>query len=58
MYLTIRAIHLVECVWYDRVDRVLLMQYFPESVGTVEQGLEESPFALTLIADKMWEPSG
>ena len=24
----VRAIHLVECVWYDRVDRVLLMQYF------------------------------
>ena len=25
---SVRAIHLVECVWYDRVDRVLLMQYF------------------------------
>ena len=24
----VRAIHLVECVWHDRVDRVLLMQYF------------------------------
>lgn len=25
---SVRAIHLVECVWYDRLDRVLLMQYF------------------------------
>jgi hypothetical protein len=25
---SVRAIHLVECVWYDRVDRVVLMQYF------------------------------
>jgi hypothetical protein len=33
----IRAIHLAECVWYDRVDRVLLMQYFPQNFGTVEQ---------------------
>src|ERR1700751_5266585 len=33
----VRAIHLVECLWYERVDRVLLTQYFPENVGTVEQ---------------------
>lgn len=33
----VRAIHLVECVWYDRVDRVLLMQYFGDNVATVEQ---------------------
>jgi hypothetical protein len=33
----VRALHLAECVWYDRVDRVLLTQYFPESVTRVEQ---------------------
>jgi uncharacterized protein YodC (DUF2158 family) len=33
----IRATHLVECHWYDRVDRVLLTQAFPDSVTTVEQ---------------------
>ena len=33
----VRAIHLVECVWYDRVDRVLLMQYFAGNIATVEQ---------------------
>jgi hypothetical protein len=33
----VRAIHLVECVWYDRVDRVLLMQYFAGGIETVEQ---------------------
>jgi hypothetical protein len=33
----VRAMHLVECVWYDRVDRVLLMQYFAQNVETVEQ---------------------
>ena len=33
----VRAIHLVECVWYDQVDRVLLMQYFGDNVATVEQ---------------------
>jgi hypothetical protein len=33
----VRAIHLVECVWYDRVDRVLLMQYFAAGVATIEQ---------------------
>ena len=33
---SVRAIHLVECVWYDRVDRVLLMQYFGGG-ATVEQ---------------------
>jgi hypothetical protein len=34
---SVRAIHLVECVWYDRVDRVLLMQYFAQNVATVEE---------------------
>ena len=33
---SVRAIHLVECVWYDRVDRVLLMQYFGGG-ATLEQ---------------------
>ena len=33
----VRAIHLVECVWYDQVDRVLLMQYFAGNVETIEQ---------------------
>jgi hypothetical protein len=33
----VRAIHPVECVWYDRVDRVLLMQYFAPGVATIEQ---------------------
>jgi hypothetical protein len=32
----VRAIHLVECVWYDRVDRVVLMQYFGGG-ATIEQ---------------------
>ena len=34
---SVRAIHLVECVWYDRVDRVVLMQYFAGSIETLEQ---------------------
>ena len=34
---SVRGIHLVECVWYDRVDRVLLMQYFAQNVATVEE---------------------
>src|SRR6266480_7808051 len=33
----IRGIHLVECFFYDRVDRVLLYEYFPETVGSVEE---------------------
>lgn len=33
----VRAIHLVECIWYDRVDRVLLMQYFAGNIATIEQ---------------------
>jgi hypothetical protein len=33
---SVRAIHLVECVWYDRVDRVVLMQYFGGG-ATLEQ---------------------
>ena len=33
----IRGIHLVECFFYDRVDRVLLFEYFPETVGSVEE---------------------
>jgi hypothetical protein len=33
---SVRAIHLVECVWYDRVDRVVLMQYFGGG-ATVEE---------------------
>ncbi len=33
----IRATHLVEYQWYDRVDRVLLTQAFPETIFTVEQ---------------------
>jgi hypothetical protein len=32
----VRAIHLVECVWHDRVDRVLLIQYFGGG-ATIEQ---------------------
>ena len=30
---TIRGIHLVECCFYDRVDRVLLYEYSGDSVG-------------------------
>ena len=33
----VRAIHLVECLWYGQVDRVLLMQYFASNVTTIEQ---------------------
>ena len=33
----VRGIHLVECFFYDRVDRVLLFEYFPETVGSVEE---------------------
>ena len=33
----IRGIHLVECFFYDRVDRVLLFEYFPETVGSVDE---------------------
>jgi hypothetical protein len=33
---SVRAIHIVECVWYDRVDRVVLMQYFGGG-ATLEQ---------------------
>src|SRR5215813_2479095 len=36
---SVRAIHLVECVWYDRVDRVVLMQYFAGNITTVEQAV-------------------
>ena len=33
---SVRAIHIVECVWYDRMDRVVLMQYFGGG-ATLEQ---------------------
>lgn len=33
----VRATHLLEIAWFDKVDRVLLTQAFPESVTTVEQ---------------------
>ena len=33
----VRGIHLVECFFYDRVDRVLLFEYFPETVGSVDE---------------------
>src|SRR5436309_13384378 len=33
----VRGIHLVECFFYDRLDRVLLYEYFPETVGSVEE---------------------
>jgi hypothetical protein len=33
----VRATHLLEIAWFDRVDRVLLTQAFPETVATVEQ---------------------
>jgi hypothetical protein len=32
----VRGIHLVECFFYDRVDCVLLFEYFPETVGSVD----------------------
>jgi len=35
---SVRAIHLVECVWYDRTDRVVLMQYFGGG-ATLEQAV-------------------
>jgi hypothetical protein len=34
---SVRGIHLVECLWYGRVDRVLLMEYFQETIGSVEE---------------------
>src|SRR5882724_1928611 len=34
---SIRAIHLVECLWYGRVDRVLLMEYFQDTIGSVDE---------------------
>jgi len=33
----VRATHLLEIAWFDRVDRVLLSQMFPETVATVEE---------------------
>jgi hypothetical protein len=33
----VRGIHLVECDWYGRINRVLLFEYFPESIGSVEE---------------------
>ena len=33
----VRATHLLEIAWFDRVDRVLLTQAFPETVATVEE---------------------
>jgi hypothetical protein len=33
----VRATHLIEISWFDRIDRVLLTQAFPETVTTVEQ---------------------
>jgi hypothetical protein len=33
----VRAIHFVECIWFDRVDCVLLIQYFGRNVETTEQ---------------------
>ncbi len=33
----IRATHLLEIAWFDRVDRVLLTQAFPETIKTVEE---------------------
>jgi hypothetical protein len=33
----IRGIHLVECYFYDRVDRVLLYEYFGDTVGSVDE---------------------
>jgi len=33
----VRGIHLAECDWYGHVDRVLLFEYFPETVGSVEE---------------------
>jgi hypothetical protein len=33
----VRGIHLVECDWYGRINRVLLFEYFPETVASVEQ---------------------
>ena len=36
----IRGIHLVECHWYGRVDRVLLLEYFGDNVGSVDEAKE------------------
>jgi hypothetical protein len=33
----VRATHLLEIAWFDRIDRVLLTQAFPETVATVEE---------------------
>jgi hypothetical protein len=34
---SVRAIHLVECLWHGRVDRVLLMEYFQDTIGSVDE---------------------
>jgi hypothetical protein len=33
----IRATHLAECAWHGHIDRVIIMERFPEQVTTVEQ---------------------
>ena len=33
----VRATHLAECAWCGQIDRVIVMEYFPETVTTVEQ---------------------
>jgi hypothetical protein len=33
----IRAIHLAECAWHGRIDRVIITQRFPEQIESIEQ---------------------
>lgn len=33
----VRAIHLAECAWCGHIDRVIVTEYFPDHVKTVEQ---------------------
>ena len=33
----VRATHLAECAWCGHLDRVIVTEYFPETVSTVEE---------------------
>ena len=33
----VRATHLAECAWWGHIDRVIITEYFPETVKTVEE---------------------
>jgi hypothetical protein len=33
----VRATHLVECAWHGHIDRVIINEWFPEQITTVEE---------------------